>query len=62
MKKPYILALLLILNTVIAVGQVERTKGKIITDFGQTFEVENSDIKTNTITTLKVIFDVSKNS
>ena len=62
MKTSYIFTLFLILNAALAVGQVERSKGKIITDFGQTFEVENPDIKTDINTTLKVIFDVSKSS
>lgn len=60
MKKSHILTLALILNTLMVVGQVERAKGKIILDFGQTFEVENPEIKTDTNTTFKVIFDVSK--
>ncbi|WP_299336363.1 DsrE family protein [uncultured Psychroserpens sp.] len=60
MKKTYILTLALILNTLIVLGQTQRTQGKIIPDFGQTFEVENPEIKTDTNTQLKVIFDVSK--
>ena len=42
------------------VGQSDRVKGKIIPDFGQTFKVENPEIKTDTNTTFKVIFDVTK--
>ncbi len=43
-------------------AQEERTKGKIIKDFGETFNVENPDIKTDTESQLKVIFDVSASS
>ena len=60
MNKSQILILAFILNTLMVIGQVERAKGKIIPDFGQTFEVENPEIKTDTNTLLKVIFDVSK--
>ena len=41
-------------------AQKSRIDGKIIKDFGQTFKVENLDIKTDTTVTFKVIFDVSK--
>lgn len=43
-------------------AQKSRLDGKIIKDFGQTFKVENLDIKTDTTVTFKVIFDVSKTS
>lgn len=43
-------------------AQKERVDGKIIPDFGQTFKIENPDIKTNTDSELKVIFDVSKSA
>jgi len=60
MKKLHILTLAFIINSVVVLGQNERVKGAIIPDFGETFKVENPEIKTNTNSTLKVIFDVSK--
>ena len=44
------------------IGQIERSEGKIIKDFGETFSIENPDIKTDTNGHLKVIFDVSNSS
>ena len=43
-------------------AQENRVEGKIIKDFGETFEVSNPDIKTDTSAELKVIFDVSQSS
>ncbi len=43
-------------------AQNNRVDGKIIKDFGETFNIENQDIKTDTSATFKVIFDVSKTS
>jgi len=43
-------------------AQEERAEGKIIKDFGETFAIDNPDIKTNTSAELKVIFDVSSSS
>jgi intracellular sulfur oxidation DsrE/DsrF family protein len=43
-------------------AQNNRVDGKIIKDFGKTFNTENQDIKTETSATFKVIFDVSKTS
>ena len=40
----------------------ERQKGKIIKDFGETFSVNDPEIKTQINDTLKVIFDVSQSS
>lgn len=60
MKTSHLLILVFIFNTLTATGQVERAKGKIIADFGETFKVENPEIKTDTNANLKVIFDVSK--
>ena len=60
MIKLYLLTLVFIFNNLISFGQSERIKGKIIPDFGETFRVENPEIKTDTSKTLKVIFDVSK--
>lgn len=45
-----------------AFAQAKRVEGKIITDYGPTFEVKNPDIKTDTTADLKVIFDVSQSS
>ena len=39
-----------------------RTEGKIIKDFGETFNVENPEIKTDTSAEFKVIFDVAQSS
>ncbi|MGC1205192.1 MAG: DsrE family protein [Flavobacteriaceae bacterium] len=60
MRKLCILALAFIFNNFMGFAQSERIKGKIIPDFGETFKVENPEIKTDTNATLKVIFDVSK--
>ena len=43
-------------------AQNERMEGKIIKNFGETFNVESLDIKTNTSKEFKVIFDVSQSS
>jgi len=43
-------------------AQNNRVDGKIIKDFGETFNIKNQDIKTDTSATFKVIFDVSKTS
>jgi len=43
-------------------AQNNRVESKIIKDFGETFNIENQDIKTDTSATFKVIFDVSKTS
>ena len=43
-------------------AQEKRDQGKIIKDYGQSFDVENPDIKTNTNAELKVIFDISQSS
>lgn len=60
MRKFCVLALVFIFNNLIVFTQSERIKGKIIPDFGETFRVENPEIKTDINATLKVIFDVSK--
>ena len=44
------------------IAQENRTEGRIIKDFGQTFLVENLDIKTDIKAEHKVIFDVNKSS
>lgn len=43
-------------------AQNNRVDGKIIKDFGETFNIENQDIKTDSSATFKVIFDVLKTS
>lgn len=45
-----------------SIAQNERSEGKIIKNFGPTFEIENPDIETDTTAELKVIFDVSQSS
>lgn len=51
-----------LLSTSLIQAQNNRVKGKIIKGFGETFEVESIDIKTDTSVTHKVIFDVSQSS
>lgn len=61
MKKCFFLFLFTTLSTLV-LSQNNSPKGKIIKNFGETFKVENPDIKTDISTDLKVIFDVSKTS
>lgn len=61
MKKINVLVLFLMFSNFIS-SQSNREPGKIIKNFGETFHVENVDIKTDTTAQLKVIFDVSKSS
>ncbi|WP_347175026.1 DsrE family protein [Polaribacter uvawellassae] len=60
--KKYILLLAFTTLSTVVFSQNNRTEGKIIKNFGETFKVENPDIKTDTSAELKVIFDVSKTS
>lgn len=55
----YIIAFSLSINSLFSQN---RTEGKIIKDYGETFIVKNPEIKTNTDAELKVIFDVSQSS
>ena len=43
-------------------SQNKRSEGKVIKDFGDTFSVENAEIKTDINADFKVIFDVSQSS
>ena len=61
MKKHLFLALFTLFSTLV-LSQSNRVNGKIIKNFGQTFKVDNPDIKTDTSAELKVIFDVSNTS
>lgn len=61
MKKYFLLFLFTTASTLI-LSQNNSAEGKIIKNFGETFKVENPDIKTDTSAELKVIFDVSKTS
>ena len=61
MKKHLFLELFTLFSTLV-LSQSNRVNGKIIKNFGQTFSVENPDIKTDTSVDLKVIFDVSSTS
>ena len=61
MKKHFFLVLFTLLSS-IATSQNSQVNGKIIKNFGQTGSVENPEIKTDTSTDLKVIFDVSNTS
>lgn len=40
--------------------QAQKVKGEVITEFGETFPVLNPDFKTDTSTTFKVVFDISR--
>ena len=60
--KNYFVLLLLISFSTIASSQNNRIKGKIIENFGETFDVNNVDLKTDTSAEFKVIFDVSTSS
>lgn len=55
----YIIALSLCTNNLFSQN---RTEGKIIKDFGETFVIDNPEIKTDTAAEFKVIFDVSQSS
>jgi len=62
MRTKSIIFLVYLSFTVLTYAQKDRVEGKIITNYGQTFAIENQDIKTDTSAELKVIFDVSKSS
>ena len=59
MKKNDLLLYLTVFTLSFTNAQSNRISGKIIPDYGQTFQVENPEIATDTSATLKVIFDVS---
>lgn len=61
MKKQFILILFISISH-LNHSQNDRVKGQIIKNFGETFDVDNVDIKTDTSAVFKVIFDVSKSS
>ena len=60
MKKTILLTALCYSLNMLLVAQNNRIPGNVIPDFGQTFKIENPDIKTNINDEFKVIFDVSK--
>ena len=62
MKKSLFLTYICLIFSILTTAQNKRVKGKIIKDFGETFVVNNPDIKTDTTVDLKVILDVSKSS
>ena len=62
MIKNFILSLTLLSITICTFAQKDRVEGKIIKNFGETFQVNNQDIKTDISAELKVIFDVSQSS
>lgn len=62
MQKFQVALIFILLVSAQCFSQVERTKGKIIENFGLTFSIDNPDIQTNTSGHLKVIFDVSSSS
>ena len=62
MKKTVFTLSVLILTCFSVFAQSERIEGKIVKNFGETFDVESLDIKTNTSEDFKVIFDVSQSS
>ena len=62
MKKFQFTLYLLVLVNFSFFAQNERIEGKIVKNFGETFNIESLDIKTNTSEEFKVIFDVSQSS
>ena len=60
--KRFFLAFVLLLLSINISAQNNRVKGKVISDFGETFPVINPEIKTDTTATFKVIFDVAASS
>ena len=62
MYKYCFLIVMLCMGTHQITAQEERTEGTIIKDFGPTFDVKGPDIKTDTSSEMKVIFDVSQSS
>ena len=62
MSKLRLACLLFMGVVVISHAQSERSEGKIIKGFGETFKIDDPDIKTDTKAHLKVIFDVSQSS
>ncbi len=60
--KKYFFLLVFTMLSALATSQNSRAKEKIIKNFGATFEVNNPEIKTDTSSELKVIFDVSATS
>lgn len=61
MKNYFFLVLFITFSSLIS-SQNNRIKGKIIKNFGETFDVKNVDIKTDITKEFKVIFDVSTSS
>ena len=62
MKKSLFITSLTVLFSMVITAQTHRVEGKIIKDFGETFTVNNPEIKTDISADLKVIMDVSKSS
>jgi intracellular sulfur oxidation DsrE/DsrF family protein len=62
MNKFYFSTLVFLLLSLQNIAQNNRTEGKIIKGFGETFEIPNLEIKTDINAEFKVIFDVSKSS
>jgi len=62
MKKSFFLICTCITFSTLITAQNSRVEGKIIKDFGETFAVNNPEIKTDVSADLKVILDVSKSS
>lgn len=62
MKKTLLLFGICLSLSIQIIAQGNRTEGEIIKDFGQTFSVDNPDIKTDIKAEHKVIFDVNKSS
>lgn len=62
MKKTQLFLTLFTLSIFTIFAQNDREEGLIIKNFGETFKVDNPDIKTDTSAEFKVIFDVSQSS
>lgn len=62
MKKAVIFLSLIFFSFVVSAQELNKVKGTIIKNYGQTFEIVNPEYKTELDSELKVIFDVDKSS
>lgn len=57
---PTLIVLLFFAITSVCAQQTIATPGNVIPDYGNTFDIENPDFKTDTIATFKMVFDIAK--
>ena len=62
MNKSFFFICFCLISSFTITAQTNRVEGKIIKDFGETFAVNNPEIKTDTSSEFKIIMDVSKSS